>query len=1270
MDKCKRILCLVMTAVIMVGLLVPGSSVLAANETVEYDFIEARTQYGSEIKNIFGSGFDGWTEEKYNDEVLDWYIGNSTNSRSDASKLSSSYGIFHPCNMGDWITVVFRAPGSGTYTLKLDHSLYSSGAELALAYVMPIGDGVNESKIRSTVETTGAVGSVSFQGSTSYMTETTTLGTYSFTAGEEYAFVLYASEGSSATSATASLMFHKLTAVKGTVADSSEPKAEAMNLGAMVTEFGMRTQVAVAQVGGYDYYFLPIKGGTMQIYNLDYYCDGNDSTNAYQGSVSIGIGNAWGCSAGEDGKIYVTGDAKYVYRYDPVTGKGDKLTFATDYVKGYDVTADKNGNIYIGSAQANAGVAYYDNAAGTFKYYYGLDSQGIADSCTGVAYDDSYIYAFLNGTDSRGTRRIIVKVDKATGTVVKEMDVEDILDGSGNLTLNLLDGVLFGGSTTLKSMIAIDTQTWQHIDIGVDCGVRNNVSDVWNGNAYFVGSSGYIYQYNLEKRKATSLNFTTGQALNASLNSIVTLDTNGDGVDEHIIFTCRPAKDGYPILLDPVKKKAGAWADMLNTSQGEYMSVRDVYPSNDGSNNIYVGAYVCSNATAYNTKTGELTSYVTAGQTDSQIMYKGVLYAGNYATCTLAKINVQEGTYEELTSLSSYKQKRIHCLASGEDKIFFSSVPDTYDLNGYLAWYDLKTGETFASKLSDLNAALENQVVMSIAYTGGYLYCGTTVRGGSSSTPVRTTSHFFVVDVATKKVVAIQEIAFPYIASLDADSSGTVWGVISKTLFKVSYSGGNIQFTQVFSKESGTLLTDAQRTKEASSVAAWWCKTIYFGSDGYLYLVLGDTGLWKISKTGSATLLSSAVAGRLYALGEDGNIYYGSGTNLYILPLNVSSSDKSAAKSVNTKLDSLLRTAPGSTASAFAAALEAYEKLTGVQKTMVPVSKLQTAQRRLTVALISSLPATVTAANAATVRQARTYYSSLNDNQKALVSNYSTLVSAEAALQKLLPDTGETPQNKAEAVIAMINALPSNIVWANKTAVEAARAAYDALPADQKALVTNYSTLTAAETKIAAFQTQQDKNAAVKVVDLIEALPETVTANDRGVIEAARAAYDALTEAQKGYVTNYGDLVAAELNLKLSEGGTVDASDVEAVKLLIASLPDTITLENYQAVITARTAYDALPAEKQAEVTNYHRLIDAEAALARLEIPEENGETGPNQGADGTGTPEGGKPGSKGLPGWVMILIIAGGLLLAAGAGIWIAVTVRKKKASEEDIEK
>ena len=66
-------------------------------------------------------------------------------------------------------------------------------------------------------------------------------------------------------------------------------------------------------------------------------------------------------------------------------------------------------------------------------------------------------------------------------------------------------------------------------------------------------------------------------------------------------------------------------------------------------------------------------------------------------------------------------------------------------------------------------------------------------------------------------------------------------------------------------------------------------------------------------------------------------------------------------------------------------------------------------------------------------------------------------------------------QTAANPVIAQIAALPAvgNLVLADKPAVTAARASYEALTAPQKTLVTNYATLTAAETRISVLESSK-----------------------------------------------------------------------------------------------------------------------------------------------------------------------------------------------------
>ncbi|MGF6377062.1 hypothetical protein M2140_002144 [Clostridiales Family XIII bacterium PM5-7] len=120
------------------------------------------------------------------------------------------------------------------------------------------------------------------------------------------------------------------------------------------------------------------------------------------------------------------------------------------------------------------------------------------------------------------------------------------------------------------------------------------------------------------------------------------------------------------------------------------------------------------------------------------------------------------------------------------------------------------------------------------------------------------------------------------------------------------------------------------------------------------------------------------------------------------------------------------------------------------------------------------------------------------------------------------------------AVEAAIRALPTTVTVADKAAVEAARAAVDAYDkaygdyngtpfAYGYAVVSNLSTLTTAETNLSnAMITDAAKK--------IAAIPETITAADKDVIDAARAAYDALSDEDKDVFNKalLDKLVAAE----------------------------------------------------------------------------------------------------------------------------------------------
>ena len=118
---------------------------------------------------------------------------------------------------------------------------------------------------------------------------------------------------------------------------------------------------------------------------------------------------------------------------------------------------------------------------------------------------------------------------------------------------------------------------------------------------------------------------------------------------------------------------------------------------------------------------------------------------------------------------------------------------------------------------------------------------------------------------------------------------------------------------------------------------------------------------------------------------------------------------------------------------------------------------------------------------------------------------------------------GETLPTAVKVVIARIDAI-GEVTLDSKEAIEAARAAYDNLTEEQKTLVTNYETLTKAEETYAALS---DAAAVKEVEDLIDAIGE-VDENSKDAIDAARAAYDALPTRLQPEVSNYDKLVKAE----------------------------------------------------------------------------------------------------------------------------------------------
>ena len=156
-----------------------------------------------------------------------------------------------------------------------------------------------------------------------------------------------------------------------------------------------------------------------------------------------------------------------------------------------------------------------------------------------------------------------------------------------------------------------------------------------------------------------------------------------------------------------------------------------------------------------------------------------------------------------------------------------------------------------------------------------------------------------------------------------------------------------------------------------------------------------------------------------------------------------------------------------------------------------------------------------------------------------------------------------TLDDEQKAVQDMIDALPGvdEVTEEDRADIEAAREAYEALTDEQKEIV--YIN------KLNAVENQIDKNKAAEVIDLIDAIGEVDDSDECGDrIQAARDAYEELTDNQSTYVTNYNVMFAAEEKY--------------------------IGLIRDQLIKDVTDKINALPAANELTITDYYEVYEAE----------------------------------------------------------------------------
>lgn len=224
------------------------------------------------------------------------------------------------------------------------------------------------------------------------------------------------------------------------------------------------------------------------------------------------------------------------------------------------------------------------------------------------------------------------------------------------------------------------------------------------------------------------------------------------------------------------------------------------------------------------------------------------------------------------------------------------------------------------------------------------------------------------------------------------------------------------------------------------------------------------------------------------------------------------------------------------------------------------------------VALIDAI-GTVTAESGEKIEKAREAYDALTDAQKTMVSNISVLTKAETDYNAIL--TEKENKEKSDNVIALINEI-GTVTEENQDKITAARTAYNALNDEQKALVSNYATLTAAEKAFKDINVKNIKSSTEKY--LLTSVPEAAYGAEWVIVALSRNNADVPQEYYEKYYNSVADYVKENIKDgdKLDESKSTDNSRVIVALTAIGKDPKDVGGHN---LLTALGNFDYVKAQ-------------------------------------------------------------------------------------------
>lgn len=767
----------------------------------------------------------------------------------------------------------------------------------------------------------------------------------------------------------------------------------------------MPQHVDIMEYKGRQYLGVATKGGRFYVFDLTACLEEkpNQDGNYIYDWARSGIGIPRGLAQDSKGNFYAVGDSSSVFWYNIRTGKSGNIATGSSTLQ--SVTVDSNDNIYVGGKGGSGAAVYRIN--GSTHAVSRIYTTSELVSAQALVYGGGKLYiqgGFRSGEGSR-----ILQLS----TTGDELDSYTLSKTGGSYYLSYISGVVFlgGDGANEDGLVALDTTggMMTRLNVGKNKTILGAVTNPRNGKAYMVLQGDGIYEYDIATRKLGKRISTAGSRQMRARNAYINY-----GDSTHLISV------GPSSVTSSGKISGNASLPSLGALlEGGYstFSARSITSGVAGTGTmVYVGAYLSSSVSSYTPGAENPIDHKVFSnghaQTDNMITYNGKIYGGAYSGGYLFEYDPKTGTFRELIHglKADYNQLRIHGLAAGDNKIFFSTIPNDKALGGCIGWYDLSNDTWYCERNT-----VTDQAVITLAYDEekDILYGGTTIRGGTNTTPTTEQAVLFAYDVNTKKVLAQTTVGSltgdkpRFISGIARDpATGKLWGSVAQTVFSFTLENGSLKLT----KEWAAPTNPSDPYPDGGS-KSWFPRPILFDGNGGMYIGMNEEryGITKFTlgtdgKIKKATTVVESTT-RIYTLGADGNLYYDSGI-LYMVTLNRATmvkemidttrqTDREGIAQIRLAYDALTKSEQDQLGKTY------YDKLLLLESGEEGLEQISVEKA---IAAIDGLGA-ITVTSGGELAKARMYCDSVSENGKAKITNYQKLLDMEAAFAAICAKT-------------------------------------------------------------------------------------------------------------------------------------------------------------------------------------------------------------------------------------------------------------------------